>query len=79
MKVLKNVVKKKGCFSLLYVDRAGVYGGIKRNGFSQVQRAMEEVGTQTVYAHSPEAKGRIERLFHMCQVRLVKTDIERKF
>jgi transposase len=71
MKVLRQVVERKGRFSILYVDRAGVYGGIKRSGFSQVQRAMEELGTQTLYAQSPEAKGRIERLFHTFQDRLV--------
>ena len=71
MKVLKLVIEKKGCFSILYVDRAGVYGGIKRHGFSQVQRALEELGIQTIYAQSPEAKGRIERLFQTFQDRLV--------
>lgn len=71
MKVLRCVVEKKGSFSLLYVDRAGVYGGIKRQGFSQVQRAVGEVGIQTIFAQSPEAKGRIERLFQTLQDRLV--------
>ena len=71
MKVLKEVIQKKGCFSILYVDRAGVYGGIKRSGFSQVQRAMEELNIKTIYAQSPEAKGRIERLFQTFQDRLV--------
>lgn len=71
LKVLKNVIRQKGVFSVLYVDRAGAYGGIKRSGFAQVQRALEEVGTQTIYAHSPEAKGRIERLFLTLQDRLI--------
>jgi transposase len=39
---------------------------------SQFQRALEELGVQVIYAHSPQAKGRIERLFHTFQDRLVK-------
>jgi transposase len=71
LKVLREVVSKKGVFKVLYVDRAGLYGGIKRQGFSQVARALEELGTQIIYANSPEAKGRIERLFQTLQDRLI--------
>ena len=69
--VLRAIVESRGAFRVLYVDKAGVFGGIKRQGFSQVGRAMEEIGTQTIFAHSPEAKGRIERLFRTMQDRLV--------
>lgn len=71
LKLLKDLVTKKGVFKILYVDKAGLYGGIKRQGFSQVGRALEEVGTQIIYADSPEGKGRIERLFQTLQDRLV--------
>lgn len=71
LKVLKNIVQTRGVFHALYVDRAGVYGGIKRSGFSQVERALSEVGAKVIYAYSPEAKGRIERLFATFQDRLV--------
>ncbi len=39
---------------------------------TQFQRAMKTIGTELVTAHSPEAKGRIERLFQTLQDRLVK-------
>lgn len=68
---LGDFVRSKGVFKVLYTDKAGVYGGIKRENFSQVERALGEIGTQIIYAHSPEAKGRIERLFNTLQDRLV--------
>jgi len=71
LKVLKNLVKKKGAFNILYVDKAGVFGGVKRTGFSQVERALGELGTQVIYANSPQAKGRVERLFETLQDRLI--------
>lgn len=39
---------------------------------TQFERAMQELGVQPITAHSPEAKGRIERLFLTLQDRLVK-------
>jgi len=71
MRVLRRVVEERGVFKALYVDRAGVYGGIKRQGFSQVARALEELGSHVIYAQSPEGKGRVERLFRTLQDRLI--------
>lgn len=39
---------------------------------TQFQRAMLDLGINLISAHSPEAKGRIERLFQTLQDRLVK-------
>lgn len=39
---------------------------------SQFGRACDELGIELIYAYSPEAKGRIERLFSTLQDRLVK-------
>jgi hypothetical protein len=39
---------------------------------TQFKRAMKELGVEVINAHSPEAKGRIERLFKTLQDRLVK-------
>jgi hypothetical protein len=39
---------------------------------SQFGRALEELGIEWIAAHSPQAKGRIERLFETLQDRLVK-------
>lgn len=67
----KELINIHGSFKSLYVDKAGVYGGVKRSGFSQVERALGELGTHVIYAHSPQAKGRIERLFNTLQDRLI--------
>lgn len=39
---------------------------------TQFQRAMKELGIHVISAHSPEAKGRVERLFGTLQDRMVK-------
>lgn len=39
---------------------------------TQFQRAMNRAGVKLIVAHSPEAKGRIERMFQTLQDRLVK-------
>jgi hypothetical protein len=38
---------------------------------TQLGRALEELGIQQIPAHSPQAKGRIERVWRTCQDRLV--------
>jgi len=71
LKVLRNYIEKKGLFKVLYVDRAGIFGGPKRCNFSQVQRACNELGIEIIFANSPQGKGRIERSFDTFQDRLV--------
>jgi transposase len=71
MDFLKDLVNKKGVPKFVYTDKAGVYGGIKREHFSQVERALGELGSHVIYAQSPEGKGRVERLFRTLQDRLV--------
>ena len=70
-KVLTSIFAKHGLPSVIYVDRAGMYGGQKRTNFSQLVRALEELNVQIIYANSPEGKGRIERLFRTLQDRLI--------
>jgi hypothetical protein len=50
---------------------------------TQLHRALDELGIELIFAHSPQAKGRVERLFGTLQDRLLKlfafhgvTDIE---
>jgi transposase len=69
--VLSKIFEKHGLPSVIYVDRAGIYGGQKRTNFSQLVRALDELGVQIIYANSPQAKGRIERLFKTLQDRLI--------
>jgi len=39
---------------------------------TQFQRAMKELAVETIVAHSPQAKGRVEKLFKTFQDRLIK-------
>ena len=39
---------------------------------SQVQRVMDSLGVESIAAHSPQAKGRVERLWRTLQDRLLK-------
>jgi hypothetical protein len=39
---------------------------------TQFERACNELGIDVIHAHSPQAKGRVERLFRTLQDRLVK-------
>ncbi len=68
---LRRHIEKYGVCTSYYTDKAGLFGGIKPSNFSQVERALGEVGSQIVYAHTPEAKGRVERLFKTLQDRLI--------
>jgi transposase len=71
MRVLQKIIERKGLFHILYVDKAGLFGGTKRTDFSQVKRALRELGIHIIFANSPEAKGRVERLFETLQDRLI--------
>ncbi|MFT6632554.1 MAG: hypothetical protein ACJAS4_002518 [Bacteriovoracaceae bacterium] len=72
MDVVEQIFNKYGAFQMLYSDKAGIYGGGKRQGYSNMDRAMKEVGVICVQANSPQAKGRVERLFGTLQNRLVQ-------
>lgn len=70
MDVVEKIIKKNGCFQMLYSDRAGIYGGGKRDGFSNMNKAMEELGILSLQATTPQGKGKVERLFGTLQSRL---------
>lgn len=71
MRVLQKIVEKKGLFHILYVDKAGIFGGGKRAQFSQVKRALKELNIHIIFANSPEGKGRVERLWNTTQDRAI--------
>ena len=62
----------------LYSDKAGIFRTerSKRNTeqdfHPEFGRAMEELNVRLILANSPQAKGRVERLFGTCQDRWVK-------
>lgn len=82
LRVLLAIVKAKGVPITAYMDR---HGTLKRNDKNwtfdeqlagrqeptQVRRALDELGIQVLYALSPQAKGRVERLWGTLQDRLV--------
>ena len=62
----------------IYLDKFSTYKINHKNAkdnhelMTQFQRMMKELGINLITAHSPEAKGRVERLFGTLQDRLVK-------
>lgn len=82
MDSFKGYVKKYGLPMSIYVDRHTTYKSSKKltewdevegvKTLSQFERALEELGVEVIHAQSPQAKGRIERLFGVFQDRLVK-------
>jgi transposase len=72
-------ITKYGIPMSVYLDKHTTYKSwARRDEFreaepvSQFGRALAELGVKMLHAHSPQAKGRIERLFNTFQDRLVK-------
>lgn len=71
LSVIKDVIEEYGIAESYYFDAAGIYGKVDRDFTSQVARALEVVGTRLIIASSPQAKGRVERMFRTLQDRLI--------
>jgi hypothetical protein len=62
----------------IYLDKGSTYknspkkNAVKALELTEFERACQQVGISLIHAHSPQAKGRIERLFQTLQDRLVK-------
>jgi hypothetical protein len=62
----------------IYLDKFSTYKINHKNAvdnfelMTQFKRAMKELGTNLISANTPQAKGRVERLFETLQDRLVK-------
>jgi transposase len=80
MAALKDVVSNHGVFCSLYVDRASHFI-TTRTGKSphhpqdsdrptQIERALTQLAIELIPAHSPQARGRMERLWETWQGRL---------
>jgi transposase len=74
---LREVIESKGLFCALYSDRGSHFfytpaagGKVDKSRPTQIGRAMQELGIQTIAAYSPEARGRSERNFGTWQNRL---------
>ncbi len=75
-------IRRYGIPLKVYLDKHTTY---KSNGkasleeelvgsepLSEFERALKELGVEVIHAHSPQAKGRVERFFGTLQDRLVK-------
>jgi transposase len=82
LRVLRDIVYQKGAPLNAYMDRHGILRRNDKNWTreeqlagkqepTQVRRALDDLGVETIYALSPQAKGRVERLWGTLQDRLV--------
>jgi len=78
--VLARLFKRYGLPQCFYLDRASQFTTTRHGGVhayqtadqpTQFERAMEELQIQLIFAHSPQARGRIERMNGTFQNRLV--------
>ena len=75
-------LRKHGRCVAIYVDKDSIYTVNRQatvdeelrdsHPITQYTRAMKELGIEVILAHSPQAKGRVERSFDTHQDRLVK-------
>ena len=82
MRLLWAYLERFGRPVACYTDKAGLFRvnrppsptedlqGVEAE--TQLGRALRELGIELIHAHSPQAKGRVERLFGTLQDRLVK-------
>jgi transposase len=82
MRMLQEIVLKQGIPMALYHDRHGIFDLSEdklpsleeqlagKEPLTQLGRLLKELGIESISAHSPQAKGRIERLWGTFQDRL---------
>ncbi|MBM4340753.1 MAG: ISNCY family transposase [Deltaproteobacteria bacterium] len=82
MDSMKRYIQKNGLPLKIYLDKHSTYKSTAKptieeelndeGPLSEFERALKELGIEVAHAHSPQAKGRIERLFRTLQDRLIK-------
>lgn len=82
MRVIKKLIELKGIPVALYTDGASHFITQRHYSYrvnlkydyapTQIQRGLNELGVRLIIAGSPQAKGRIERVFKTFQDRLLK-------
>jgi hypothetical protein len=82
MDSFRRYVTRYGMPLALYTDKHTTYKSpaaptveeqlAGRMPHSQFERSLAELGVAVIHAHSPQAKGRVERLFRTFQDRLIK-------
>jgi hypothetical protein len=78
----KRYIRRYGMPQSVYLDKHSTYKSQAKPSveddlkgqqpLSQFERALKELGVDVIHAHSPQAKGRVERVFRTLQDRLVK-------
>src|SRR5438128_435170 len=78
MSALAHVLRSEGLPMAIYTDRAGwafhtpkAGGPVAKSRFTQVGRALRQLGIEHIPAYSPQARGRSERMNRTLQGRLV--------
>lgn len=75
LRMFKEYFKEHGLPANLYSDKHGIFKvnakGCEDNE-TQFKRIVEALGINLIHAHTPQAKGRVERVFRTLQDRLVK-------
>jgi transposase len=76
---LAETIAAHGLFCTLYTDRGSHYfftpeagGKVDKRRLTQVGRALAQLGIEHIASYSPEARGRVERVFRTLQDRLPK-------
>ena len=76
---LAETIADQGLFCALYTDRGSHYfftpaagGKVDRTQLTQLGRALKQLGIEHIPSYSPEARGRMERVFRTLQDRLPK-------
>ena len=73
--LMRGLIQRYGIPIALYTDRHSVFKHVPGGGLpsapTQFSRAMDELGIQMIFALSPQAKGRVERVAGTFQDRLV--------
>ena len=74
LQVLHALVQRHGAPLALYSDRHGIFTKTDPEDTkpTQFERALLQLDIESICAHSPQAKGRVERLFQTLQDRLCK-------
>jgi transposase len=82
MDSFKRYIRKHGLALEVYLDGHSTYKSTAKptikeqlegvEPLSEFERALKELGVEVSHAHSPQAKGRIERLFRTFQDRVIK-------
>ena len=67
----KIMFEKYGIPQVIYADRTTILWNCKEDNQTQVARMLDELGIELIYANTAEAKGKIEKMNHTIQNRLL--------